>query len=131
MGHAETVEKILKWLESFLVAFRSSLSRREDPSTVSGKRVCDAGCGTGNLSIPLASRGADVHGSDISSAMVGEAEVRAQATLPAEQQPKLLGKAHSDFNRLGPRFSTSDLEASIDFKASDLGVVRSCSFKSI
>ena len=58
VGHAETVEKILKWL---------------DPSTISGKRVCDAGCGTGNLSIPLASRGADVHGSDISSAMVGEA----------------------------------------------------------
>eukprot|EP00913_Durusdinium_trenchii_P001944 g1798.t1 len=37
-----------------------------------------------------------VQGSDISSAMVGEAEVRAQASLPAEKQPK---------------FSTSDLEA--------------------
>lgn len=81
IGHAETVDKILKWL---------------DPTTISGKSVCDAGCGTGNLSIPLASRGADVHGSDISSAMVGEAEVRAKETLPSEKMPK---------------FSTSDLEA--------------------
>eukprot|EP00434_Breviolum_minutum_P006964 symbB.v1.2.006148.t1/scaffold360.1/size220131/2 len=81
IGHAETVDKILKWL---------------DPTTISGKSVCDAGCGTGNLSIPLASRGADVHGSDISSAMVGEAEVRAKETLPSEKIPK---------------FSTSDLEA--------------------
>eukprot|EP00435_Cladocopium_sp_Y103_P014906 s4026_g3.t1 len=81
VGHAETVDKILNWL---------------DPTIISGKSVCDAGCGTGNLSIPLASRGADVHGSDISSAMVGEAEVRAKETLPAAQMPK---------------FSTSDLEA--------------------
>jgi len=81
VGHAQTVDKILTWLE---------------PSTISGKTVCDAGCGTGSLSIPLASRGAVVNGSDISSAMVGEAETRAKASLSAEQLPK---------------FSTSDLEA--------------------
>jgi len=81
VGHAETVDKILKWL---------------DPATISGKTVCDAGCGTGYLSIPLAERGADVSASDISAAMVGEATERAKAILPAEQQPK---------------FFTSDLEA--------------------
>eukprot|EP00439_Symbiodinium_sp_Y106_P034450 s2855_g4.t1 len=81
VGHAQTVDKILGWL---------------DPTSISGKTVCDAGCGTGSLSIPLASRGAMVNGSDISSAMVGEAEVRAKESLPAEKLPK---------------FSTSDLEA--------------------
>jgi len=81
VGHAETVDKILKWL---------------DPQTISGKTVCDAGCGTGNLSIPLAERGAIVNASDISAAMVGEATVRAEKVLPADKQPK---------------FFTSDLEA--------------------
>jgi magnesium-protoporphyrin O-methyltransferase len=80
VGHAETVEKILKWL---------------DP-VVDGKSVCDAGCGTGNLSIPLAMRGAKVSGSDISSAMVGEAAERAKNVLKPEQVPD---------------FKTSDLEA--------------------
>jgi magnesium-protoporphyrin O-methyltransferase len=81
VGHAETVDKILRWL---------------DPATISGKTVCDAGCGTGNLSIPLASRGAQVSGSDISAAMVGEAAERAQKVLSPEKIPK---------------FATSDLEA--------------------
>eukprot|EP00931_Biecheleriopsis_adriatica_P112641 TRINITY_DN8731_c0_g1_i2.p1 TRINITY_DN8731_c0_g1~~TRINITY_DN8731_c0_g1_i2.p1 ORF type:complete len:354 (-),score=75.81 TRINITY_DN8731_c0_g1_i2:66-1076(-) len=81
VGHAETVDKILKWL---------------DPATIAGKTVCDAGCGTGNLSIPLASRGAVVSGSDISSSMVGEAAERAKEKLSSEQMPK---------------FMTSDLEA--------------------
>lgn len=81
VGHAETVDKILRWL---------------DPATINGKTVCDAGCGTGNLSIPLASRGAHVSGSDISAAMVGEAAERAQKVLSPEKIPN---------------FATSDLEA--------------------
>ena len=43
---------------------------------MNGVTVCDAGCGTGSLAIPLALSGAAVSASDISSAMVGEAEVR-------------------------------------------------------
>lgn len=81
VGHAQTVDKILGWL---------------DTSTINGKTVCDAGCGTGSLSIPLASRGAAVSGSDISSAMVQEAEARAKASLSSNQVPK---------------FETRDLEA--------------------
>mmetsp|Transcript_14627 Transcript_14627/g.32032 ORF Transcript_14627/g.32032 Transcript_14627/m.32032 type:complete len:357 (-) Transcript_14627:143-1213(-) len=66
VGHAETVDKILNWLDS---------------ASIDGKTVCDAGCGTGNLSIPLASRGALVTASDISKAMVTEAASRAESKL--------------------------------------------------
>lgn len=81
VGHAETVDKILDWL---------------DQAKIQGRTVCDAGCGTGNLSIPLAMRGAKVSGSDISNAMVTEAADRAQNQLKPEQMPN---------------FMTSDLEA--------------------
>lgn len=80
-GHAKTVDKILGWL---------------DASQVKGKTVCDAGCGTGSLSIALASRGAQVSASDISSAMAAEAERRAKTTLEVQDQM--------------PQFTTSDLE---------------------
>lgn len=88
VGHAETVDKILRWL---------------DPATISGKTVCDAGCGTGNLSIPLASRGAQVSGSDISAAMVGEAAERAQKVLSPDKIPKF---ATSDLEALGGKYDT-------------------------
>jgi predicted RNA methylase len=55
-GHAATVDKVLAWM-------------REDGG-LRGVTVCDAGCGTGSLSIPLALEGATVSGSDISEAMV-------------------------------------------------------------
>lgn len=83
VGHGVTVEKILTWL---------------DDASISGKTVCDAGCGTGNLSIPLASRGAVVNGSDISSAMVGEAARKAEETLAGTTSQM-------------PKFETRDLEA--------------------
>lgn len=38
-GHAQTVEKVLSWLSE---------------SNLEGTSVCDAGCGTGSLAIPLA-----------------------------------------------------------------------------
>lgn len=40
-GHAETVNKVLSWLSD---------------SNLEGVSVCDAGCGTGSLAIPLALR---------------------------------------------------------------------------
>ena len=39
-----------------------------------GVTICDAGCGTGSLAIPLAKEGAIVSAADISAAMVAEAE---------------------------------------------------------
>ena len=62
-GHQVTVDTIIDWME-------------EDG--VKGRTVCDAGCGTGSLAIPLGLMGAKVTGSDISESMVGEAAVRAK-----------------------------------------------------
>merc|ERR1711933_74271 len=83
-GHARTVDKILGWL---------------DYIDVKGKTICDAGCGTGSLSIPLACRGAVVSGSDISSAMVTEAAERAKVALQGNSAASM------------PQFETRDLEA--------------------
>lgn len=60
LGHSKTVENVMKMLT--------------DDGSLKGVTVCDAGCGTGCLSIPLAKEGAIVTASDISAAMVAEAE---------------------------------------------------------
>jgi len=44
----------------------------KNDKNASEQTVCDAGCGTGSLSIPLAAMGAKVYASDISEKMVGE-----------------------------------------------------------
>ena len=79
-GHARTIQTVLAWLGADL----------------GGQTICDAGCGVGSLSIPLAKRGATVTASDISEKMVGEARERQQAELGQTENPQ---------------FSTSDLEA--------------------
>lgn len=66
LGHAKTVENTLNMLK--------------DEGSLQGVTVCDAGCGTGSLSIPLAKEGAIVTAGDISAAMVAEAEK--QVILP-------------------------------------------------
>ncbi|MTV28895.1 methyltransferase domain-containing protein, partial [Nitriliruptoraceae bacterium ZYF776] len=60
IGHAKTVESVMKMLT--------------DEGSLKDVSVCDAGCGTGLLSIPLAKQGAVVFASDISSSMVSEAQ---------------------------------------------------------
>lgn len=60
IGHSRTVESAVKMLT--------------EGGPIEGVTVCDAGCGTGSLSIPLAKKGAIVSASDISAAMVAEAE---------------------------------------------------------
>jgi magnesium-protoporphyrin O-methyltransferase len=62
-GHQQTIDTVLSWLQ--------------DEDDVAGMTLCDAGCGTGSLSIPLAEMGAKVYASDISEKMVGEAKDRA------------------------------------------------------
>ena len=81
-GHQQTVETVLGWIKADGNAARLT--------------VCDAGCGVGSLSIPLAEFGAQVYASDISEKMVGEAKERALATL---------GQANN------PTFAVQDLES--------------------
>ena len=78
-GHARTIDTVLAWLGDEL----------------KGQTICDAGCGVGSLSIPLAKRHATVTASDISEKMVGEAKERQQLELGQTDNPQ---------------FSTSDLE---------------------
>lgn len=88
-GHQRTVETVLKWLEA--------------DGNLPGLSVCDAGCGVGSLSIPLAEAGALVYGSDISQKMVEEAYSRAQVTgvnlknitLAARDLESLSGRYHT------------------------------------
>ncbi len=81
-GHQQTVDKVLKWLDA--------------DQNMTERTICDAGCGVGSLSIPMAKMGAAVYGSDISEKMVEEAKLRAQQEL-----------GQSD----NPQFAVSDLEA--------------------
>lgn len=66
-GHQQTVDTVIGWLKA--------------DGNLPGLSICDAGCGVGSLSIPLAEAGAKVYGSDISEKMVEEAKERAKETL--------------------------------------------------
>jgi len=80
-GHQQTVDTVISWL------------RADD--NLAGLSICDAGCGVGSLSIPLAQAGAKVYASDISEKMVGEAKERAAVELG---------------NTVNPTFTVQDLE---------------------
>ncbi|KAK9815860.1 hypothetical protein WJX72_010921 [[Myrmecia] bisecta] len=86
-GHAQTVGKVLNWLD--------------EEGGVTGTTVCDAGCGTGSLAIPLALRGAAVSASDISEAMANEARRRYEATVAKGVQAP----------STPPKFEALDLES--------------------
>lgn len=83
LGHSKTVENAIQMLK--------------DDRPLSGVTICDAGCGTGSLAIPLAQEGAIVTASDISEAMVSEARSKAENVL----------KPDSVF----PTFEVKDLES--------------------
>ncbi|MEL6856045.1 MAG: magnesium protoporphyrin IX methyltransferase [Cyanobacteria bacterium J06607_13] len=85
-GHQKTIDNVLDWF-----------SEDENLSEIT---VCDAGCGVGSLSIPLAKMGAKVYASDISEKMAEEAAVRARDALGDELSPAQM-----------PEFEAKDLEA--------------------
>ena len=66
-GHQQTIDTVVGWLQ--------------DEGNLSELTICDAGCGVGSLSIPLAEAGATVFASDISAKMVGEAKEKAELAL--------------------------------------------------
>jgi len=80
-GHQQTVDKVIDWLKA--------------DRNLAGLSICDAGCGVGSLSIPIAEVGAKVYASDISEKMVEEAKERAE---------KIFG------NNDNPVFAVQDLE---------------------
>ncbi|MCS5692308.1 magnesium protoporphyrin IX methyltransferase [Cyanobium sp. FGCU-6] len=90
LGHQKTVDEVLHWVE--------------EQGDLAGRSFCDAGCGVGSLAIPLAAMGAgSVEASDLSEAMVSEAERRArEAGIPAER----LRFGASDLESLQGRFDT-------------------------
>ena len=51
------------------------------PADLTGKRVLDAGCGTGALAVEAARRGAEVVAVDVSASLIGIARERAPADL--------------------------------------------------
>lgn len=73
VGHQQTVDTVLAWLQA--------------DGNLAELTICDAGCGVGSLSIPLAAQGAEVFASDISEKMVGEAKERAQTELGQAENP--------------------------------------------
>ncbi len=74
-GHQQTVDTVLSWLMA---------------DNLAGLSICDAGCGVGSLSIPLAQAGAKVYASDISEKMVAEAKQRAEAELGNTANPTFI-----------------------------------------
>ncbi|MCC5636479.1 magnesium protoporphyrin IX methyltransferase [Nostoc sp. CHAB 5844] len=81
-GHQQTVDKVIGWLKN--------------DGNLSQLSICDAGCGVGSLSIPLATAGAKVYASDISEKMVEEGKQRALQALG---------------NSANPSFAVQDLES--------------------
>ena len=81
-GHQQTIDTVIEWFKN--------------DDNLKDLTICDAGCGVGSLSIPLAKMEAKVFASDISEKMVGEAKERAQKEL-------------SEDNKI--TFAVNDLEA--------------------
>lgn len=87
------------------------------PAELSGRRVLDAGCGTGQMAQELARRGAEVVGVDISPALIEIARKR----LPRAQQ----GQVHFESgDMLDPRLGNFDhviaMDSLIYYTAADI-----------
>ncbi|MEH1873698.1 magnesium protoporphyrin IX methyltransferase [Nostoc sp.] len=72
-GHQQTVDTVLGWLKA--------------DNNLPELSICDAGCGVGSLSIPLAVDGAKIYAADISEKMVEEGKDRAKLTLSNAENP--------------------------------------------
>ena len=90
IGHQKTVDAGLAWLK--------------DDADVASRSFCDAGCGVGSLSLPLAAlRAGSIAASDLSQAMVDEAARRAE--LAGLSDGRLTFSA-SDLENLEGRYDT-------------------------
>ena len=89
IGHQQTIDTVIGWLKA--------------DGNLGEISICDAGCGVGSLSIPLALEGAEIFASDISEKMVEEAKQRAsqiisnpnKVTFVTQDLESLTGKYHT------------------------------------
>lgn len=88
-GHQQTIDKVVAWLE--------------DDGNLSDLVICDAGCGVGSLTIPLAQAGAKVFASDISAKMVGEAAERIKVAV---ENPVNIRVAVQDLESIRGQYDT-------------------------
>jgi magnesium-protoporphyrin O-methyltransferase len=88
-GHQQTIDTVLAWLQA--------------DGNLDGLSICDAGCGVGSLSIPLAQLGARVAASDISEKMVGEAIARTEQIFGSAENPHFMVQ---DLETLSGRYHT-------------------------
>jgi magnesium-protoporphyrin O-methyltransferase len=90
IGHQKTVDNVLAWLQ--------------EQGGLEGRSFCDAGCGVGSLTLPLAQLGAgSIAASDLSAAMVQEAQRRAGELGVKPAQISFLA---SDLESLEGRYDT-------------------------
>ncbi|WP_019504510.1 magnesium protoporphyrin IX methyltransferase [Pleurocapsa sp. PCC 7319] len=89
IGHQKTIDTVVDWLQ--------------DDGNLENISICDAGCGVGSLSIPLAQAGATVFASDISEKMVGEAQEKAKSIL---KDTSKVSFAVSDLEALTGKYDT-------------------------
>lgn len=88
------------------------------PEDLTGKRVLDAGCGTGAMSEILAARGAEVVAIDISPQLVGIAEKR----MPEALAPKITFTSGDMLSTdLGAFDHVMAMDSMIYYEAPDLG----------
>jgi len=90
IGHQKTVDNVLAWLQ--------------EQGGLESRSFCDAGCGVGSLTLPLAQLGAgSIAASDLSAAMVHEAQRRADELGLTPGQISFLA---SDLESLEGRYDT-------------------------
>ena len=90
IGHQKTVDNVLAWLQ--------------EQGGLESRSFCDAGCGVGSLTLPLAQLGAgSIAASDLSAAMVQEAQRRAGELGVKPGQISFLA---SDLESLEGRYDT-------------------------
>jgi magnesium-protoporphyrin O-methyltransferase len=90
IGHQKTVDNVLAWLQ--------------EQGGLESRSFCDAGCGVGSLTLPLAQLGAgSIAASDLSAAMVQEAQRRAGDLGIKPDQISFLA---SDLESLEGRYDT-------------------------
>ena len=90
IGHQKTVDNVLAWLK--------------EQGNLAGRSFCDAGCGVGSLTLPLAELGAgSIAASDLSEAMAKEAGRRANEAGVQKGQITFLA---SDLESLSGSYNT-------------------------